>query len=218
MKTMHRIIYALIALNVIGAAVFILLAPDQVPVHFGMNGEANRMGSKYEALFLPALAVAFGLGLVFTANRSDSHDTSMLLKADIVLQVLMAAFMVFTFAKAFPLDSTPLAAIDFNMNRGGALVTGIALIAYGNIMPKSDRNETFGLRTPWSLSNDEVWRKSQRFCGRASIAAGATMLVGDFVLPSNLVLPALFALALASAGASIVASYCFYRSHYAHPE
>lgn len=214
MKTMRRIIYALIALNVVGAAVFILLAPDQVPVHFGTNGEANRTGSKYEALFLPALAVAFGLGLAFTASRSDSRDENMLLKVDIVLQALMAAFMVFAFAKAFPLDGTPLAAIDFNMNRGGALVTGIALIAYGNIMPKSDRNETFGLRTPWSLSNDEIWRKSQRFCGYASIFAGIAMLICGFALPNDLVLPALFALALVSAAASIIASHAFYRKHY----
>ncbi len=42
---------------------------------------------------------------------------------------------------------------------------GIAFVICGNIMPKSDRNEAFGLRTPWSLSNDEVWRKSQRFGG-----------------------------------------------------
>lgn len=215
MKTMHRVIYVLINLNVLGAAVFLFLTPDQVPVHFGMNGEANRIGSKYETLFLPALAVVFGLGLVFTANRSDARDGKLLSKVDIGLQLFVAAFMVFTFAKAFPLDNTPLAAIDFNVNRGAALVAGISFVACGNIMPKSDRNDTFGLRTPWSKSNDEVWRKSQRFGGYAMIVAGVLTIACGLVLPASLVLPAMIAILLVTAVAGIVASYVFYRQHYA---
>ena len=83
-----------------------------------------------------------------------------------------------------------------------------------NIMPKSDRNEAFGLRTPWSLSNDEVWRKSQRFGGYAMIASGVLTVVAGLALPMNLVMPAMVAILLAAAGASIVASYVYYRKHY----
>lgn len=71
MKTIYRVVYLLVALNVIMDAAFLLLMPDQVPVHFGANGDANRIGSKYEHLWLPALALVFGLGLAFTAKRSD---------------------------------------------------------------------------------------------------------------------------------------------------
>ena len=157
----------------------------------------------------------FGLGLVFTANRSDARDGKLLSKVDIGLQLFVAAFMVFTFAKAFPLDNTPLAAIDFNVNRGAALVAGISFVACGNIMPKSDRNDTFGLRTPWSKSNDEVWRKSQRFGGYAMIVAGVLTIACGLVLPASLVLPAMIAILLVTAVAGIVASYVFYRQHYA---
>ena len=81
-------------------------------------------------------------------------------------------------------------------------------------MPKSDRNGSFGVRTPWSLSNDEVWRKSQRFGGYAMIAAGALTIAGGLALPTDLVMPVMAAVVLAVAAASIAATYAYYRKHY----
>ena len=85
MKNIRKVIYALIVLNLVVDAAFLVLAPDQVAVHFGASGEADRIGSKYEHLWFPALALAFGLGLPFIAKRSDAHDGDKLLKADVVL-------------------------------------------------------------------------------------------------------------------------------------
>lgn len=218
MKTMYRAIYALIVLNLVMSAAFLLLMPDQVPVHFGANGEANRIGSKYEHLWLPALALVFGLGLAFTAKRSDECDAGKLLKADIVLLALMVAFSLLVFANTLSDGASPLAALDFNVSKGAALVAGIAFIACGNVMPKSDRNGTFGVRTPWSLGNDEVWRKSQRFGGYAMILAGALTFAGGLALPADLVMPAMVVIVLAAAAASIVASYLFHCKHYMRSE
>lgn len=92
MKNIRKVIYALIVLNLVVDAAFLVLAPDQVAVHFGASGEADRIGSKYEHLWFPALALAFGLGLPFIAKRSDAHDGDKLLKADVVLLALMAVF------------------------------------------------------------------------------------------------------------------------------
>ena len=214
MKNIRKVIYALIVLNLVVDAAFLVLAPDQVAVHFGASGEADRIGSKYEHLWFPALALAFGLGLPFIAKRSDAHDGDKLLKADVVLLALMAVFSLFVFADGLSSSGSPFAALDLNVGRGAALVAGIAFFICGNIMPKSDRNEAFGLRTPWSLSNDEVWRKSQRFGGYAMIASGVLTVVAGLALPMNLVMPAMVAILLAAAGASIVASYVYYRKHY----
>ena len=159
MKNIRKVIYALIVLNLVVDAAFLVLVPDQVAVHF-------------------------------------------------------AVFSLFVFADGLSSSGSPFAALDLNVGRGAALVAGIAFVICGNIMPKSDRNEAFGLRTPWSLSNDEVWRKSQRFGGYAMIASGVLTVVAGLALPMNLVMPAMVAILLAAAGASIVASYVYYRKHY----
>lgn len=211
MKNLYRAVFILIALNLAMAAAFLALMPDQVPVHFGANGDANRIGSKYEHLWFPALALVFGLGLAFTAKRSDPRDGGKLLKADIAL---LAMFSIYVYTNAFPDDAAPFAGLDLNVSRGGALIAGIAFIVCGNVMPKSDRNGTFGVRTPWSLSNDEVWRMSQRFGGYAMIVAGVLTLVGGLALPTDLVMPAMVVIVLADAATSIAATYAYYWKHY----
>ena len=60
---------------------------------------------------------------------------------------------------------------------------GILLVVLGNIMPKVRRNSVFGLRTKWSLANDRVWQKSQRFGGFASVAAGFLLIFLAFLVP-----------------------------------
>ncbi|WP_101722203.1 SdpI family protein [Eggerthella timonensis] len=214
MKNLYRAVFILVALNLAITAAFLALMPDQVPVHFGANGDANRIGSKYEHLWFPALALVFGLGLAFTAKRSDERDGGKLLKADIALLALLLVFSLIIYANAFPESASPFSADLFNVSRGGALIAGIAFIVCGNVMPKSDRNGSFGVRTPWSLSNDEVWRKSQRFGGYAMIAAGALTIAGGLALPIDLVMPAMVVILLATAAASIAATHAYYRKHY----
>lgn len=115
MKNIRKVIYALIVLNLVVDAAFLVLAPDQVAVHFGASGEADRIGSKYEHLWFPALALAFGLGLPFIAKRSDAHDGDKLLKADVVLLALMAVFSLFVFADGLSSSGSPFAALDLNV-------------------------------------------------------------------------------------------------------
>lgn len=107
MKTMHRVIYALMALNLVVAAVAVFLAPDQVPVHFGAAGEADRIASKYELFLLPGLTMAIGLALVFTAHRSDSVDGDKLVKAALVLEACTMLFGIFLYANALAAGHVP---------------------------------------------------------------------------------------------------------------
>ena len=63
------------------------------------------------------------------------------------------------------------------------IAIGILLVILGNIMPKMRRNAMFGLRTKWSMTNDSVWQKSQRFGGIASVLCGLAMIVISAFVP-----------------------------------
>ena len=52
----------------------------------------------------------------------------------------------------------------------------------GNVMPKLKRNSLMGLRTKWSLSSDEAWRKSQRFGGITLAVTGILLAFGNVFL------------------------------------
>jgi len=39
-------------------------------------------------------------------------------------------------------------------------------------MGRIRQNYFFGIKTPWTLANEEVWRKTHRFTGYVWVAAG----------------------------------------------
>lgn len=63
MKYLSRLAVALIALGFVGTTVFLVLAPDTIPVHYNLAGDVNRMGSKYEYILFPFISA--GMGVIF---------------------------------------------------------------------------------------------------------------------------------------------------------
>ena len=83
---------------------------------------------------------------------------------------------------------------------------GAGLMALGAAMPHLKRNHWIGVRTKWSLQSGAVWAKSQRFGGRAFMAAGVLSLLSLF-LPS----PWTALVFIASTAAAAVASLLYSR-------
>ena len=60
------------------------------------------------------------------------------------------------------------------------LVFGLIAIMFvimGNVMPKLRKNSVLGLRTKWSMLNEETWKKSQRFGGITWMFAGVVLFI-----------------------------------------
>jgi uncharacterized membrane protein len=144
--------------------------PAQVATHFNLHGQPNGWSSRLVAAVLaPALGIA--IALVFTvlphidprrANYAKFGPTYWTI-ANAVL-VLLAVFHVVSLGKAL--------GWDINMNRVTSLGVGGLLVLLGNLMTRIRPNWFMGIRTPWTLSSDTVWRKTHRFGGIAFVIAG----------------------------------------------
>ncbi|CAG0980852.1 partial Immunity protein SdpI, partial [Anaerolineae bacterium] len=71
---------------------------------------------------------------------------------------------------------------------------GILFMLIGNYLPKTPRNWFFGIRSPWTMSSDEVWRRSHIFGGWWFVGAGLLIAVlsvagvsTQYLLPAILV-------------------------------
>ncbi|HBT95204.1 MAG TPA: hypothetical protein DEB24_03460 [Coriobacteriia bacterium] len=69
MKRANAVVGILVVLQVIVAAVFISLMPDEVPVHMGASGAFDRIGSKYEHLILPGFSIVCAVLFFCVASR-----------------------------------------------------------------------------------------------------------------------------------------------------
>ncbi|MGB4178064.1 MAG: SdpI family protein, partial [Halanaerobiales bacterium] len=92
------------------------------------------------------------------------------------------------------------------------VVVGAALlfIVMGNYLPKVKHNYFVGVRVPWTLASEKVWKKTHRFAGKLFVISGIIIFLSIFV--SEIIRFWLIMIcALVTSLASMVYSYLVYR-------
>lgn len=197
----------------VATCILLVLSPDTVPVHYNLAGEINRMGSKYEYLIFPVLAIPVGgfFGWMARRYRQTPADEKALVISGICVLSVMGFLGIYFQTAAILYDPMAGGGLQLNVMRLTVMAIGAMLMILGNFMPKARRNSFYGLRTGWSLSSDEVWQKSQRFAGHTSVLCGVIMVLlaaffdGFHCLIMSTVLVLLWMIA------SVVMSYRYYR-------
>lgn len=61
------------------------------------------------------------------------------------------------------------------------VLIGALFIVIGNYMGKIKFNWFVGVKTPWTLSSEEVWNKTHRFFGKIFIASGIILAINAWI-------------------------------------
>jgi uncharacterized membrane protein len=172
-RSLYPVALILVAL-IFSAAVYGRL-PDELPVHWNWQGEVDRRGSRLEGAFaLPGLAVAI-LALMRVLPRLDPRRANYARFAgtyDVVVNALVTMLVCFHVLVLGSALGWPLP-----LRRVAPALLGVFLIVVGNVVPRARSNWWFGVRTPWTLSNERVWARSNRVAGYLLICAGIALLV-----------------------------------------
>ncbi|MBQ6334231.1 MAG: SdpI family protein [Erysipelotrichaceae bacterium] len=145
--------------------------PEQVPVHFDFNGDADRYASLREMqlmfLFLPLIHL-FAAFITATdpKNRNVSPKIYHLLLWIVPCLSFVLAYVIYGKALGRNIDVTTVMII---------LMAFIYLIM-GNYLPKTRQNHTVGIKIPWTLSDQDNWDKTHRLTGYLWMVCGALML------------------------------------------
>ncbi|MEO6528506.1 MAG: SdpI family protein [Gemmatimonadaceae bacterium] len=90
-------------------------------------------------------------------------------------------------------------------------LAGVLYLVMGRAIPRARTDSWFGVRTPWTLSNDVVWARTQRLAGVSMTSAGVAMILGALALPADLVVPLSLGAGMAAIVAPAVYSYLTWR-------
>ena len=154
--------------------------PDPMASHWDVNDQVNGYMSKFWGVFLMPLMTT-GLFLFFLAiPRIDP------LKANIVtfreafnlFIVLFVSFMVYI---SFLTLLWNLGYTGFNMSNAMLPALGVLYFFMGYMLRKAKRNFFIGIRTPWTLSSDQVWDETHRVGSILFMIAGVLAFLGAFV-------------------------------------
>lgn len=182
--------------------------PAQVATHFDINGDPNGWSSRaVAALVMPALGVV--LLLVFAGlPRIDPRQANYALFGSTYWTVANSVGILLAGLHTVMLGKALGWSVD--MTRIVGLGTGGLLVLIGNLMTRLRPNWFMGIRTPWTLSSDLVWRRTHRFGGVAFVVAGLGVLAAT-VARSSLALYSALGLTGAAAISSVVYSYVVWR-------
>ncbi len=166
-----------VALTMLAAALVVFpMLPDRVPTHWNAAGEPDAWGSKWPAAFLP-VGVALGIWALLhllpridprQSHYEDFHDTYWLIGNLIIVFMALLQFFALATALGWPV------AFDRLM----LLAVGLFFMALGRYLPRVRSNWWLGIRTPWTLSSESVWRATHRLAGRTFVVGGLILMAG----------------------------------------
>ena len=145
------------------------------------NGEVTNTASKFlGVIIIPAVMIFIYmiLSLLFKTSEKKWNPNNLSKRISIVL-VLLLLLSVHIVVLASGLGYV------MNMDIVGGLIVGIATMVLSNIMPQAKSNFIFGLRTPWTLSNEKVWAVSNRFTGKILFFAGFLIFISVLIIPQH---------------------------------
>jgi uncharacterized membrane protein len=182
--------------------------PAEVPTHWGWGGEVDDWSSRaFGAFMLPGIALA--LWLLLPALRKidprrthyERFDETFWLIVNMILG-FMAAMHVLALGAAL---GWPV-----NMGRAVNVLAGVMLMGLGNYLPRVRSNWWIGIRTPWTLESERVWRETHRVAGFAFVGAGAITVVTAF-LPAEVGTTVMMVAIATAALVPTVYSFVLYR-------
>lgn len=178
------IIYSIIVLGLLA------ILPDnaRIPIHWNARGEIDGWTTK-----TLSVVFAFGINLVFFllmylmpwySPKYAKHQS----RFDGVLPSLTNILLIFfglinIYGLSWPLGAKQLPANPI------LLILGLLFVLIGNLLPKVPRNFFVGIRTPWSITDDDNWYQTHRMGAWFFVIGGILMMmVGIFPLPANMVM------------------------------
>lgn len=143
--------------------------PEQVPYHWGVNGEVDGWASKPTAVFLLPLFMLAMQWVCILATGLDPKaknvtTTKMMGIVLWIIPVLNLFLHVMVYLAAF--------GREVNMETVMPLFMGALFVVIGNYLPKCKQSYTMGIKLPWTLDNEENWNKTHRLAGKLWVAGG----------------------------------------------
>lgn len=165
-------------LSFIVTVFFVLQMPETVPTHWNIKGEIDGYGSRYVYLFIGLLPLLTYYGMALTRKidpKQDRLNTNP--KVYELFRNILSMFMVLL--NGVCLYSVFNPSVDVGMLT--SIPIGVLFIIMGNYMPQIPQNYFLGVRFPWAIDNEIVWKKTQRVGGYSFIVSGIILIIAGMI-------------------------------------
>lgn len=201
----HIIITTLIMfLPMIFGAIIWNKLPDEIPIHWGINGEPDQFGTRAVAVFVvPLIPLVVHwiciLATAFGRRAKDQNSKVIVLVLFIcpLLSIVISSAMYLTvFGKSVDISLVIL------------LFVGFIFALIGNYMPKCMQNKYIGIRVKWTLRDEDNWHATHRLASKLWLFGGIAIM-GIAFLPDIIAFISTMCVLVLVTAVPIIYSYRF---------
>jgi len=176
---------------------------DEVPLHWNLKGEVDRYGSPKE-LWIVGMIPFFIYFIFWLIPKIDPKNKILEMgkKYDqlkfllVGMTSLLCLYLLYAIHKGRMVNTEMI-----------FFFVGLVFIILGNYLPSIRPNYFVGIRTPWTLENNDVWKDTHRLGGKLFVMLGLLTILLSLTINIQQFFWIFFALILISVG------YLFYYSY-----
>ena len=213
-KTLNTLILPILAAPLAYLALVWNKLPEKVAIHFNLEGTADDFGSKQELVLMAVILTAVNAGVYLLLNniyridpkRGAGENKSRLQKIGFAVCVFVSAMLCMIIYTSMHTGK------KFNTQFIFAAV-GLLFSFIGNYMHTLKPNYFAGLRLPWTLENEDNWRKTHFLAGKLFFAGGLLIAVICLFTPVIFSIIAFFTICTIIVVIPCIYSYKLYKQH-----
>jgi uncharacterized membrane protein len=159
--------------------------PDRVVMHYNLEGQPDRWGSKTELVLVPVMLPLLMYLIMLLIPVLDprkkiaqmGNKYRQLMFIMVLFMSVLACFIIYTASKGAELNTH----IVFGL-------LGTLFVFLGYFFQSIKPNYFIGIRTPWTLESEEVWVATHRWSGKIWIVGGLVMIIAAFLTDEKIAL------------------------------
>lgn len=186
--------------------------PATVPTHFGIDGKADGFSSKSSLWATTSILAVISLLLFLLMRFLPLIDPKKTAKysASLFDRIALAVVILLCVINLLVLNAAQTG--TFKLTPVFPVIMGLFFAFTGNVMHNIKPNYFAGIRTPWTLENEETWRRTHQFGGKLWFIGGLVIAAVSLLLHGAAALYFMQAGLLVLALTPIIFSYITYKA------
>jgi len=153
--------------------------PEKVPMHWNIKGEIDRYGEKMELIIIPIILPLLIYIIFIVVPKIDPKNKLNKMGNKLqTIKVLLTTFMsILALFIIHSVKNQSLANSNYII-----LLIGVLYIILGNYFKAIKANYFIGIRTPWTLENETVWKETHKLSGKLWFIGGIIIALTSLIL------------------------------------
>lgn len=151
--------------------------PAQIPTHWNLKGEIDDWSNKNSSIYFSLLPIVTFLIMEVIPKIDPKNKLKQMGNKYTQFKFIIVAFISVLIISILFISKEQNVA-DFKIE----LIIGALFMALGNYFQAIKHNYFIGIRTPWTLESETVWKKTHQLGGKLWMIGGLIIIISSLAL------------------------------------